>query len=84
MLFPVNLGAAASAVIFTAPANVTRFLITGLTPNAGYAVQTAPVAGGTRVTIQAGGAQQADTGGVLALGFSASQAGAVAYLPMVR
>ena len=84
VLFPVNLGAPLSSLVFTAPANVTRFLITGLTPDAGYTVQTAPVAGGTRVTIGAGGAQHADAGGVLAIGFSASQAGAVAYLPMVR
>ena len=84
VLFPVNLGAPLSSLVFTAPASVTRFLITGLTPDAGYTVQTAPVAGGTRVTIGAGGAQHADTGGVLAIGFSASQAGAVAYLPMVR
>ena len=66
-----------------APADVTRHLITGLTPGAGYTVQTAPVPGGIRVTLQAGGAQNADSGGVLLIGRGAAGGDALAYLPHI-
>jgi hypothetical protein len=43
VLFPVNVGAAPAAFANVAPAGVTRHLITGLTPGAGYTAQTAAV-----------------------------------------
>lgn len=81
-LFPVNVSAAVTQLAYVAPAGVTRHLVTGLTPGAGYAVQIAPVAGGVRVTVQPGGGQRADSGGVLVIGGEAT-AGALAFLPLV-
>lgn len=81
-LFPVNLGAAPASLAYVVPAGITRHLITGLTPGAGYTVQMANVAGGIRVTLQAGGGQRADSGGVLLIGTEA--AAAISYLPLVR
>jgi hypothetical protein len=82
VLFPVNVGTAPAQLSYTAPAGVTRHLVTGLTPGAGYTVQVEPVAGGVRVTVQAGGTQQADSGGVLAVGGGGASA-ALAFLPWV-
>ena len=82
VLFPVNLAAAPAGLVYTAPAGVTRHLITGLTPGAGYTVQTAAVAGGVRVTVQGGGSQRADSGGVLVVGDGGTSA-ALAFLPWV-
>jgi hypothetical protein len=82
VLFPVNVGAAPTQLAYVAPSGVTRHLITGLTPGAGYAVQVAPTAGGVRVALQPGGAQRADSGGVLLIGDEAAAA-VIAYLPAV-
>ena len=82
VLFPVNAGAAVAQLAYVAPAGVTRHLITGLTPGAAYTVQTAPVAGGVRVTVQPGGSQRADSGGVLLIGGGAAAA-VLAFLPLV-
>jgi len=81
ILFPINLGAGPAGLAYTAPAGVARHFITGLTPGAGYTVQVAPAAGGDRVTVQAGGASRADSGGVLLIG--AGAAATLVYLPMV-
>ena len=64
-------------------ANVGKNLITGLTPGAGYTAQTAPVAGGIRVSLQSGGAQTADSGGVLLIGSGSANVDALAYLPHI-
>ncbi len=82
VLFPVNVGAAVTQLAYTAPAGVTRHLITGLTPGAPYTAQTSTVSGGVRVTLQPGGTQTADSGGVLLIGNSPTAAAAV-YLPSV-
>jgi hypothetical protein len=82
VLFPVNTGAAPTQLAYVAPAGVTRHLITGLTPGAAYTAQTTPVAGGVRVTVQPGGSQRADSGGVLVIGGAAASA-ALAFLPWV-
>jgi hypothetical protein len=52
-------------LIYTAPADITTHLITGLTPGAGYDVQITATADGVQVTIQPGSQFQADAGGVL-------------------
>lgn len=73
-LFPVDVSAAVAQLVSTAPAGVTRHLVAGLTPGAGYAVQSATVAGGAQ--------QQADSGGVLVIKGGAI-AVALAFLPLV-
>lgn len=83
VLFPVNVGAAPAQFSYTAPAGVARHLVTGLTPGAGYAVQVETVAGGVRVTVQAGGSQQADSGGVLLLDSGVAAGRALTYLPAI-
>lgn len=83
VLFPVALGAPMTQMAYVVPADVTRHLITGLTPGAGYTAQTAPVAGGIRVTVQSGGAQAADSGGVLLIGGGAASVDSLAYLPHI-
>lgn len=80
VLFPVDVGAAVTQLAYVAPAGVTRHLVTGLTPGAAYAVQTATVADGVRVTVRGGGDQRADSGGVLVIGEGAT---ALAFLPLV-
>jgi hypothetical protein len=82
VLFPVNLGAAAAGLAYVAPAGVTRHLITGLTPGVAYTAQTTAVSGGVRVTMQPGGTQRADSGGVLLIG-GGGAANALAFLPLV-
>ncbi len=83
VLFPVDLGPAPAQFSYVAPAGVTRHLVTGLTPGAGYTVQTAPASGGVRVSVQAGGSQRADSGGVLLIGDETASL-TVTYLPAVR
>ncbi|GIK56174.1 MAG: hypothetical protein HND44_02090 [Chloroflexi bacterium] len=53
------------ALSYTAPANTTTHLITGLPLGSGYDVQIEPGAEGMRVTVQPGAQFQADEGGVL-------------------
>ena len=65
VLFPVNLGAVAE-VKYAAPTAVTRHLVTGLAPGAGYDVARQPGGGGVQITIRPGSAVKADEGGVLA------------------
>jgi hypothetical protein len=68
VLFPVDLEAEVGEVRYTVPAGTTAHLITGLTPDGGYAVATTPVGDETEVTITAGSGEQADEGGVLLVG----------------
>jgi hypothetical protein len=64
VLFPVSLGAVAE-VRYAAPAGVTRHLVTGLTPGAGYDVARKPGSAGEQITVKPGGSVKADDGGVL-------------------
>jgi hypothetical protein len=52
--------------------NVTRHLITGLTPGAGYNVTMTASGGQTTVTLTTGSTYVADVGGVIGIGFPAS------------
>ncbi len=83
VLFPVNLAATPAGLAYTAPAGVTRHFVTGLTPGAGYSAQITAADDGVRVTVQAGGGQQADSGGVLLIGGEAT-AQALSFLPLVE
>jgi hypothetical protein len=65
VLFPVD-ARPVSEVSFTTPAGVTKHLVTGLAPNAGYDVVRKPAGGGEEVTVRPGSAAKADEGGVLA------------------
>jgi hypothetical protein len=64
VLFPVDLGAVAE-VKYAVPTTVTRHLVTGLAPGAGYDVARQPGAGGVQITVRPGSAMRADDGGVL-------------------
>lgn len=65
--FPVDLDATFADCEFDVPDTTTVFLVTGLTPSAGYAVTVDPPSGGTiHVKVTAGGGTAADDGGVLA------------------
>lgn len=94
VLFPVEWGAAFTGVTYSAPATVTKHLITGLIPNAGYDVTQQLVNGQLQVTISPNGATvTADSGGVLVVTAQgaaglADSAGATApterlYLPLM-
>jgi hypothetical protein len=65
VLFPVTLNIAFTSLAYTAPANLTTQMITGLSPNTSYAV--AVQAGGDKVslTISPGQGYTTDGGGVL-------------------
>lgn len=65
VLFPVDLGPVAE-VRYTAPAAVTRHLVTGLVPGGGYEVAKQSAGGGVQITVKPGAALKADEGGVLA------------------
>ena len=65
---------------YTAPAGVTRHIITGLEPGAGYAATVTPAADGVAVTILPGGDARADAAGVLVLPAAPA---ANAFLPLV-
>ncbi|MCB9136117.1 MAG: hypothetical protein H6636_11865 [Anaerolineales bacterium] len=68
VLFAKSVGQPLSASLtYTAPAETTTHLITGLTPGAGYDVQITANADGVQVTIQVGNQVQADVGGVLVI-----------------
>lgn len=68
VLFPVDPvdARSVSEVSFTVPAGITKQLVTGLAPNAGYDVVRKPGGGGDEVTIRPGSGARADEGGVLA------------------
>jgi hypothetical protein len=71
-MFPVSLGGSFASTSYAVPSSVTRHLVTGLVPGAGYTVSTKSSGGTTTVTVTAGGATVADIGGVVAVGFPAS------------
>jgi hypothetical protein len=64
VMFPVEIGAV-TEVRYTAPASVTRHLVTGLSPGGGYEVGRQPAGGGVQITVRPGAALKADEGGVL-------------------
>jgi len=72
VLFPTTFGTSVQSLVYTAPATVTRHLVTGLIPGQGYNVSVAQVAGGQKLTISLGSQHTADAAGVLAIGFPAS------------
>ena len=63
VMFPVNIGQAFQGLSYAVTATASRHVITGLPPNTGFSVQR----NGNSVTIQAGGNQMSDSGGVLQL-----------------
>jgi hypothetical protein len=65
VLFPASLGGPFTGLTYVVPANIATHVITGLVPGAGYSVTTQTAAGGLEVTVSAGGAISADSGGVL-------------------
>jgi hypothetical protein len=73
ILFPVDLNQSFSTLVYSVPSSVTKHLITGLTPNTGYNVTMTTNGAQNTLTISLGGAYTTDVGGVLAIGFSASQ-----------
>ncbi len=65
-VFPVNVEAkGATSASFAVPAGVKRVLVTGLAPNAAYAVAKKPAGAGVEVSVSSGGGEKADGGGVL-------------------
>lgn len=81
VLFPVEWGATFSSVTYSAPVGVGKHLITGLTPNAGYAVTQQTSNGQVQMTITANGATvTADNGGVLVITGQVGAAGQMAPL----
>ncbi|MBP7964758.1 MAG: hypothetical protein KBG20_07315 [Caldilineaceae bacterium] len=68
VLFPVNVSPVPTQLTYVAPTGITHHFITGLTPDSAYSVQIEPVSGGLRVTVQPGGEQMTDSGGVLQIG----------------
>ncbi|MCO1659433.1 hypothetical protein [Pseudonocardia humida] len=60
-VFPVDVGAEVDTTTVPVPAGVTRVLVTGLVPNAGYDVSS----GGGQVTVTKGGSTTADAAGVV-------------------
>ncbi len=80
VLFSVDWDQPFSQLRYTAPAGVTRHIITGLTPGASYAATVTATGAGVDVTILPGGDTVADGAGVLVL---PAEARASAFLPMV-
>jgi hypothetical protein len=71
-LFPQTLGQTFTSTSYSVPSTVTRHLISGLTPGAGYNVSM-NVAGGTvQVTVSPGSQYTADPAGVITVGFAPS------------
>ena len=70
-LFPSG-SAAFAGTSYTVPSSVTRHLVTGLTPHAGYTVSIEANGGSNTVQVTVDGPALADAGGVLAIGFPAS------------
>ncbi len=67
MLFSIDWQQPFTQLGYTAPASITRHIITGLQPNTGYGVTLAKVAEGVTVSILSGGDTMADAAGVLVL-----------------
>ncbi len=68
--FPVSATAQFTGTTLTAPAGVHTLLVTGLTPNASYAVSIVPNGSANVVTVATGGASAtADAAGVIELAF---------------
>ncbi len=61
-----------SSLTYSVPSSVTRHVITGLAPKAGYNVATALAGASTSISITPGGTVFADAAGVLGIGLSAS------------
>ncbi len=67
VMFPVDIGAF-SSVTYSAPGNTKAQLVTGLAPNAGYKVKSQKTGDSIVTTVEKGGDQKADGGGVLTIG----------------
>ena len=80
MLFSIDWNQPFSQLRYTAPAGVTRHILTGLTPGASYAATVTATGAGVDVTLLPGGDARADAAGVLVL---PAEARASAFLPMV-
>ncbi|WP_280151210.1 hypothetical protein [Piscinibacter sp. XHJ-5] len=65
VLFVDDLYAALASSSIVVPATATRVLVTGLAPDGAYTVDSAPVSGGRRLTLSAGGSLRANALGVL-------------------
>eukprot|EP01037_Dinobryon_pediforme_P025441 gene25441-27597_t len=71
VVFPQSITSAVTATSYQVPASVTRHLITGLTPGAGYNVTLTTSGNVTTVALTTGTAYTADAGGVIGIGFPA-------------
>jgi hypothetical protein len=67
VMFPVDIGNVTS-VTYSVPASTKAQLVTGLTPGAGYKVTTEKKGAEMVMTVAPGGAEKADSGGVLVIG----------------
>jgi hypothetical protein len=68
IMFPVDLAATFTNATFTTATATNRYMITGLTPNSAYNATVQTGTGGTQISISAGTAYKADSGGVLDFG----------------
>lgn len=67
VLFQSSLGPSAPAVSYVVPQEVEAHVISGLTPNSGYDLQTQADPNGVLVTVSEGGTFMADAAGVLSV-----------------
>ncbi|HEV8268688.1 MAG TPA: hypothetical protein VGR00_10655 [Thermoanaerobaculia bacterium] len=67
VLFPVDVAAPFTSTTFTVTNTATRYLVTGLTPNASYNATFVPMGSNFQVTVSPGAGHTADSGGVLDL-----------------
>jgi len=67
MMFPVHLDLPFNGLTYNSPAGASTHLITGLTPGASYSVTRSTTGGTETVSISIGGAEKADSGGVLTI-----------------
>lgn len=75
ILFSNDLSAPFSTLTYTVPSSVTSHRVTGLTANGSYSASTRPSGSNVEVTISAGGALRADSGGVLTVSESSQGPG---------
>jgi hypothetical protein len=68
ILFPVDIGIAVDTFSYAVPVATKAHIITGLAPNGGYNVTRIPDKDMVNVTVKKGGADNADSGGVLVIG----------------